>query len=51
MPVATPDAYLEMLDRAKYQKFAYPAINISSSATRDILMDLYAHYLRFLQRE
>lgn len=33
MPVATPDAYLAMLDRAKTQKFAYPAINISSSAT------------------
>ncbi len=33
MPVATPDAYHAMLDRAKSQKFAYPAINISSSAT------------------
>jgi fructose-bisphosphate aldolase, class II len=33
MPVATPDAYLAMLDRAKSQKFAYPAINVSSSAT------------------
>ena len=33
MPVATPDAYLAMLDRAKFQKFAYPAINVSSSAT------------------
>ena len=33
MPVATPDAYLTMLDRAKSQKFAYPAINVSSSAT------------------
>jgi fructose-bisphosphate aldolase class II len=33
MPVATPEAYLAMLDRAKSQKFAYPAINISSSAT------------------
>jgi fructose-bisphosphate aldolase class II len=33
MPLATPDAYLAMLDRAKSQKFAYPAINISSSAT------------------
>ena len=33
MPVATPDAYIAMLDRAKSQKFAYPAINISSSAT------------------
>ena len=33
MPVATPNAYLAMLDRAKSQKFAYPAINVSSSAT------------------
>ncbi|MCX6478822.1 MAG: class II fructose-bisphosphate aldolase [Micrococcales bacterium] len=33
MPVASPDAYLEMLDRAKSQKFAYPAINVSSSST------------------
>ena len=33
MPVATPDAYLAMLDRAKSQKFAYPDINVSSSAT------------------
>ena len=33
MPVATPDAYLAMLDRAKSKKFAYPAINVSSSAT------------------
>jgi fructose-bisphosphate aldolase class II len=33
MPVATPEAYLAMVDRAKSQKFAYPAINISSSAT------------------
>ena len=33
MPVASPDAYLEMLDRAKSQSFAYPAINVSSSST------------------
>ena len=33
MPVATPDQYLEMLDRAKKQGFAYPAINVSSSQT------------------
>jgi hypothetical protein len=33
MPVASPDAYLEMLDRAKSQGFAYPAINVSSSST------------------
>ncbi|MEZ2391811.1 class II fructose-bisphosphate aldolase [bacterium RCC_150] len=33
MPVATPDQYAEMLDRAKTQGFAYPAINVSSSQT------------------
>jgi len=33
MPVATPEQYLEMLDRAKKQGFAYPAINVSSSQT------------------
>jgi fructose-bisphosphate aldolase, class II len=33
MPVATPDVYLEMLDRAKASGFAYPAINVSSSST------------------
>ena len=33
MPIATPDAYAEMLDRAKAGAFAYPAINVSSSQT------------------
>jgi fructose-bisphosphate aldolase class II len=33
MPVATPDRYAEMLDRAKKNSFAYPAINVSSSST------------------
>ncbi|WP_040283325.1 class II fructose-bisphosphate aldolase [Tessaracoccus massiliensis] len=33
MPVATPDVYAEMLDRAKAGSFAYPAINVSSSQT------------------
>jgi fructose-bisphosphate aldolase class II len=33
MPVATPDQYAEMLDRAKAEGFAYPAVNVSSSAT------------------
>ncbi|MEW1959183.1 class II fructose-bisphosphate aldolase [Kineococcus sp. NPDC059986] len=33
MPIATPDVYAEMLDRAKAGSFAYPAINISSSIT------------------
>jgi len=33
MPIATPEVYGEMLDRAKAQGFAYPAINVTSSET------------------
>ena len=33
MPIATPEAYAEMLDRAKEGRFAYPAINVTSSQT------------------
>ncbi|GAA3726679.1 class II fructose-bisphosphate aldolase [Streptomyces tremellae] len=33
MPIATPEIYAEMLDRAKAGKFAYPAINVTSSQT------------------
>src|SRR5215471_62026 len=33
MPIATPEVYAEMLDRAKEQGFAYPAINVTSSQT------------------
>lgn len=33
MAIATPDVYNEMLDRAKEGKFAYPAINVTSSQT------------------
>ena len=33
MPIATPEIYAEMLDRAKAGAFAYPAINMSSSQT------------------
>src|SRR5688572_30721234 len=33
MPIATPEAYAQMLDRAKEGRFAYPAINVSSSQT------------------
>ncbi len=33
MPIATPESYNEMLDRAKAGKFAYPAINVTSSQT------------------
>ncbi|GAA0411701.1 class II fructose-bisphosphate aldolase [Leifsonia naganoensis] len=33
MPIATPDQYAEMLDKAKAGGFAYPAFNVSSSST------------------
>jgi len=33
MPIATPEVYAEMLDRAKERSFAYPAINVTSSQT------------------
>ena len=33
MPIATPDAYAQMLDRAKEHAFAFPAINCTSSET------------------
>jgi len=33
MPIASPEVYAEMLDRAKAGGFAYPAINVTSSQT------------------
>ncbi|MCU1582572.1 MAG: fbaA [Microbacteriaceae bacterium] len=33
MPIATPEQYAEMLDKAKKNGFAYPAFNVSSSQT------------------
>ena len=33
MPIATPEVYNEMLDRAKANRFAYPAINVTSTQT------------------
>ncbi|WP_109471011.1 class II fructose-bisphosphate aldolase [Ornithinimicrobium cavernae] len=33
MPIATPEVYADMLDRAKAEHFAYPAINVTSSQT------------------
>ena len=33
MPIASPDVYAEMIDRAKAGSFAYPAINVTSSQT------------------
>ncbi len=33
MPIATPEVYAAMLDKAKAEQFAYPAINVTSSQT------------------
>ncbi|MFX0539666.1 class II fructose-bisphosphate aldolase [Ornithinimicrobium sp. Y1847] len=33
MPIATPEVYADMIDRAKAGSFAYPAINVTSSQT------------------
>jgi len=33
MPIATPETYVQMLDQAKRESFAYPAINVTSSQT------------------
>ena len=33
MPIASPEVYAEMIDRAKTGAFAYPAINVTSSQT------------------
>src|SRR6478752_5345856 len=42
MPIATPDVYNEMLDRAKASAFAYPAINVSSSSTLNAALQGFA---------
>jgi fructose-bisphosphate aldolase class II len=33
MPIATPEIFAEMIDRAKGRKFAYPSVNVTSSQT------------------
>ncbi len=33
MPIATPEIYAQMLDRAKEKSYAFPAINVTSSQT------------------
>jgi fructose-bisphosphate aldolase class II len=33
MPIASPEVYAEMIDRAKAGRFAYPAINVTSSSS------------------
>src|SRR6187431_3704636 len=38
MPVATPEQYAEMLDRAKAGGFAYPAFNAASSQSVNAIL-------------
>jgi fructose-bisphosphate aldolase, class II len=42
MPVATPEIYADMLDKAKRESFAYPAINVSSSQTLNAALQGFA---------
>ena len=42
MPIATPEVYAQMLDRAKADGFAYPAINVTSSETVNAAMKGFA---------
>jgi fructose-bisphosphate aldolase class II len=42
MPIATPEVYAEMLDKAKRDRFAYPAINVSSSQTLNAALKGFA---------
>jgi fructose-bisphosphate aldolase class II len=42
MPIATPEQYREMLDRAKAGGFAYPAINVTGSQTLNAALQGFA---------
>ena len=42
MPIATPEIYTEMLDTAKRDAFAFPAINVSSSQTLNAALKGFA---------
>jgi fructose-bisphosphate aldolase, class II len=39
MPIATPEVYAQMLDRAKERGFAYPAVNVTSSQTLNAALE------------
>jgi fructose-bisphosphate aldolase, class II len=43
MPIATPEVYAQMLDRAKQHGFAYPAINVTSSQTLNAALKGFAN--------
>jgi len=42
MPIASPEVYAQMLDRAKAGRFAYPAINVTSSQTLNAALQGFA---------
>jgi fructose-bisphosphate aldolase class II len=42
MPIATPEVYAQMLDTAKQNGFAFPAINVSSSQTLNAALKGFA---------
>ncbi|MDR0837684.1 MAG: class II fructose-bisphosphate aldolase [Propionibacteriaceae bacterium] len=42
MPIATPEVYADMIDRAKAGRFAYPAINVTSSQTLNAALQGFA---------
>jgi len=42
MPIASPEAYLAMFDRAKERGFAYPAVNVTSSQTLNAALQGFA---------
>jgi fructose-bisphosphate aldolase class II len=42
VPIATPEIYAQMLDRAHRDQFAYPAINVTSSSTLNAALQGFA---------
>ncbi|CEA07035.1 Fructose-bisphosphate aldolase [Arthrobacter saudimassiliensis] len=42
MPIATPEIYAEMIDKAKAGGFAYPAVNVTSSQTLNAALQGFA---------
>src|SRR5581483_6459341 len=42
MPIATPEVYAQMLDTAKQQGFAFPAINVTSTQTLNAALQGFA---------
>jgi fructose-bisphosphate aldolase class II len=38
MPVVNPKQYVQMLDRAKQEKYAFPAFNVTSTETANAVL-------------